>query len=58
MLIIRPEAPGDAAAIHQVNSLAFGQPQEADPVDALRRNRGLAISLVAMQEGVLWGTLR
>jgi putative acetyltransferase len=48
MLTIRPEAPGDGAAIHQVNLLAFGQPQEADLVDALRRNGGLTISLVAV----------
>jgi putative acetyltransferase len=55
MLTIRPEAPGDQAAIHQVNTLAFGQPQEADLVDALRRNGGLTISLVAVQDGRIVG---
>jgi putative acetyltransferase len=47
---MRPEAPGDAAAIHDVNTLAFGQSQEADLVDALRRHGGLTISLVAVQD--------
>ena len=55
MLTIRPEVPGDAAAIHQVNTLAFGQPQEADLVDALRRHGGLTISLVAVQDGRIVG---
>ena len=55
MLTIRLEAPGDAAAIHQVNLLAFGQPQEADLVDALRRNGGLTISLVAIQDSRIVG---
>jgi len=49
-LLIRPEAPGDAAAIHDVSTLAFGQSQEADLVDALRRHGGLTISLVAVQD--------
>jgi putative acetyltransferase len=55
MLTIRPKALGDAAAIHHVNILAFGQPQEADLVDALRRNGGLIISLVAVQDGRIIG---
>lgn len=55
MLTIRPEAPGDATAIRYVNALAFGRPQEADLVDALRRNGGLTISLVAVQDGRIVG---
>jgi putative acetyltransferase len=55
MFTIRPEEPGDAAAIHQVNTLAFGQPQEAALVAALRRNGGLTISLVAVQDGRIVG---
>jgi putative acetyltransferase len=55
MLTIRPEEPGDQAAIHHVNTLAFGQPQEADLVAALRSNGGLTISLVAVQDGRIVG---
>jgi len=55
MLTVRPEAPGDTAAIYAVNALAFGQPQEADLVDALRRHGGLTISLVAVQDGDIVG---
>ncbi|MCJ0873201.1 bifunctional class I SAM-dependent methyltransferase/N-acetyltransferase [Streptomyces sp. AP-93] len=33
---VRPEAAGDAAAVHALNSAAFGTPAEADLVDALR----------------------
>ena len=33
---IRPERPGDAASIRVVHERAFGRPQEADLVDALR----------------------
>jgi putative acetyltransferase len=55
MLMIRPEAPGDAVAIHHVNTLAFGRPQEADLVNALRRNGGLTISLVALRHDGIVG---
>jgi len=54
-LTIRLEKPGDAAAIHQVNLLAFGQLLEVDLVDALRQSGGLIISLVAVQDGCLVG---
>jgi hypothetical protein len=55
MRMMRPEAPGEAAAIHDVNTLAFGQSQEADLVDALRRHGGLTISLVAVHESsIVW----
>lgn len=49
MVAIRPEQPEDMADIHRVNAAAFGQPQEADLVDALRRAEMLTISLVAIQ---------
>ena len=55
MLTIQPEKPGDAAAFHQVHILAFGQPKEADLVDALRRHGGMIISLVAVQDGRIVG---
>ena len=55
MLTIRPEVPGDAAAIHHVNARAFGRPEEADLVDALRQNGGLTISLVAVQDDHIVG---
>ncbi len=50
MFTIRPEQPDDHTAIRHVNTLAFGQPNEADLVDALRRASALSISLVASQE--------
>ena len=55
MVIIRHEQPGDIPAIHQVNTLAFGQPQEVDLVDALRRAGALTISLVAVQDDRIVG---
>jgi putative acetyltransferase len=47
-VIIRREEPGDAAAIRQVNERAFGQPAEANLVDALRRHNKVVLSLVAV----------
>jgi putative acetyltransferase len=55
MLIIRGETPEDISAIHQIHTLAFGRPQEADLVDALRQHGGLTISLVAVQDGRIVG---
>jgi putative acetyltransferase len=51
-LTIRPETPNDVAAIHEVNSLAFGRQEEADLVDALRGSEAWvpALSLVAVRE--------
>lgn len=51
-LTIRPEAPSDIAAIHEVNVLAFGRAEEADLVDALRGTEAWvpALSLVAVRE--------
>ena len=33
---IRPEQPADRAAVHRLNEVAFGGPEEADLVDRLR----------------------
>lgn len=48
MIIVRAETTEDHDAIHRVNELAFGQPNEADLVDALRANAHPHISLVAI----------
>ncbi len=49
MLRIRPEVLNDRSDIRHVHTLAFGRPNEADLVDALRRDGTLTISLVAEQ---------
>jgi putative acetyltransferase len=41
--------------IHHIHTAAFGQVNEADLVDALRRYNALTISLVAIQDGRLVG---
>lgn len=51
MLMLRPEALGDAVAMPHVHTLAFDRPQEADLVNALQRHGGLTISLVALHDG-------
>jgi putative acetyltransferase len=51
MIRIRPEDPGNAderTAIHAVNEAAFGGPDEADLVDALRAGEYALVSLVAV----------
>ena len=55
MLTIRPERAEDHVAIHQIHTLAFGQSNEADLVDALRHQTALSISLVAVQDNQLVG---
>lgn len=55
MVLIRPETPADQAGIRLVNERAFGQPQEADLVDSLRRACPDLISLVAEFAGSLPG---
>jgi len=47
---IRAERTADLEAIRTVNTLAFGQDQEARIVDALRDNDGVLLSLVAVHE--------
>ena len=50
MIAIRREEPQDVKAVREVNLLAFGQPQEADIVDKLRRNCPDLLSLVAVMD--------
>jgi putative acetyltransferase len=52
---IRDEQPGDIAAIREVNRRAFGQDEEAGIVDALRSNRAVLCSLVAVNDGRVVG---
>ena len=52
---IRDERPDDVAAVRRVNELAFGQPQEADLVEALRRACPDLLSLVALDGDELVG---
>ncbi|MFC1515260.1 GNAT family N-acetyltransferase [Thermodesulfobacteriota bacterium] len=48
MVNIREEHPDDIRGVHDVNTKAFRQPQEADLVDNLRRNCDQLLSLVAV----------
>ena len=52
---IRRENPSDIASIHEVNTLAFEGPAEAELVDRLRDNGGLVLSLVAEEESRVIG---
>src|SRR5262245_63095508 len=47
-ILIREEIEDDYAAVRRINELAFGQPLEANLVDALRANARPYISLVAV----------
>ena len=47
---IRPERPGDEAAVREVNEQAFGQPDEARIVDRVRPLADRFISLVAVED--------
>jgi putative acetyltransferase len=53
--VIRDEVPGDAAAIHGVNTSAFETDAEAKLVDALRAAGALTLSLVAEADGEIVG---
>lgn len=53
MTTIRLERPADAPAIRQVNELAFAQPTEADLVEKLRQACTDAVSLVAVDDGIV-----
>jgi hypothetical protein len=48
MIIIREEKEEDREAIRAVNEKAFGQPDEADIVDRLRKSWPNRLSLVAL----------
>jgi putative acetyltransferase len=54
---IRPEAAGDHDAVRRVHRDAFGQDEEADLVDALRRSEAFLpeLSLVAVQDAEVVG---
>ncbi len=54
-LELRLEAPGDIPGVREVERAAFGRDGEADLVDALRRGDGLALSGVAVRDGVVIG---
>jgi putative acetyltransferase len=49
MLCIRRERPDDHAGVRQVHDRAFGRPDEAALVDALRMRGKAALSLVAVE---------
>jgi putative acetyltransferase len=55
MAFIRDESPSDAAAVRNVHELAFGQPQEAHLVEALRAAASPLVSLVAEVDGEVIG---
>jgi putative acetyltransferase len=58
MIVIRPESPADAAAIHEVNHKAFeGSEAEPNLVDALRQTEDFIpeLSLVAEENGKIVG---
>ena len=54
-MTIRPERSADVAAVRTVNERAFGQPDEAALVDAVRARGERRISLVAVNGGRLVG---
>src|SRR5215470_1023512 len=54
-MTIRLEKPEDIPAIRIVNGRAFGRMEEANLVDALRRNGKATISLVAEDDGRVVG---
>jgi len=55
MLTVRDERPSDRPAVRAVNEAAFGQPAEADLVEALHRAGAASVSLVAEREGTIAG---
>ncbi len=54
-LVIRPAEPADRADIRDVELQAFGQPAEADLVEALVAGGDTVLELVATQEGEIVG---
>nr|WP_295464113.1 N-acetyltransferase [Mesorhizobium sp.] len=54
-LVIRPAEPADRAGIREVELQAFGQPAEADLVEALVADGDTVLELVATQEGEIVG---
>lgn len=54
-MVIRPASADDHAAIHAVVEAAFGQPDEADLVDALRADGAALVELVAEEDDAIVG---
>ena len=54
-MLIRAEQDKDRAAVHAVNTAAFGTPSEANLVDALRERAEPVVSLVADERGTIVG---
>ena len=54
-LTLREETPADHVAIRAIHIAAFGQAEEADLVDALRRAGAVLVSLAAEVDGGLVG---
>jgi len=52
---VRPERPGDVAAVHAVNAAAFETDEEAGIVEALRAAHAVILSLVADDAGTVVG---
>jgi len=52
---IREEQEGDQQGVRRVNEAAFGQPTEADLVDALRSGGAVIVSLVAEVDNQIVG---
>lgn len=50
MLLIRPEQPKDFSIVFEIHARAFGRPEEAQLVEALRRVANPQISLVAVRD--------
>jgi len=55
MVAVRPERAGEEPAIRALHEAAFGRPQEAGLVDALRAAGAHVVSLVAEDEGAVVG---
>lgn len=50
MIAIRPQTPADAAAVREVNALAFGRSDEAALVERLRLSARVCLGLVAVDD--------
>ena len=55
MKMVRSESLEDSVRIRRVNELAFGRPNEADLVEALRKNAYPHLSLVAVKQNQIVG---
>jgi putative acetyltransferase len=54
-IVVRDERPPDRAAVRAVNEAAFGQPAEANLVEALHQAGAAVVALVAEREGTIAG---